>query len=362
MPKCLWFIIFIMTTNFNHWFWKCVKGWAIVFFVSSCAGDREEPVLTFPKPPHFPSPTYNLALNPVSKAGFELGRALFYEPMFSRDNSVSCGSCHQQSAAFTHHGHAFSHGIDDKIGTRNAPPIMNLAWSRFFMWDGGIFDLDLLPIAPVTNPVEMDESMDNVLSKLRKSSKYKAMFQKAFGDDSISLVRTMKAMSQFMLLCVSAESPYDFWKQGKGSLSTDELQGMQLVQTKCNPCHESELFTDGSFRNNGIGIGRGSIDLGRYKITLQETDKFRFKVPSLRNLEYTAPYMHDGRFLTLEAVLNHYSSGIKESPTLDPILFQDGSLGIALSSEEKKQILAFLHTLNDPKFLKNESLSEFSNP
>lgn len=342
------------------------KGFAYGFFFTlmlSCSDKKEEnarpkPQIRFEKPAHFPDPAYDMSSNPVTQAGFELGRALFYEPMFSRDNSISCGSCHQQSAGFTHHGHALSHGIDDKIGFRNAQPVMNLAWGKSFMWDGGVISLDLFPPAPVANPVEMDESMANVLQKLRLSNRYPNMYQKAFGDTSISFARTVKAMSQFMLMCISAESPYDLWRTGKGILSNEEKEGYELVKSKCGNCHSGELFTDESFRNNGIGNGRGRNDYGRESITLQATDKYKFKVPTLRNLGFTAPYMHDGRFLTLDAVLNHYSSGVKNTPNLDFSLVKVGVLGIPLSPSEKQKILAFLNSLNDENFRKKTELSE----
>lgn len=342
-----------------------LMGLALVLVVFSCReNDSDQPdpepekKVEFVKPPHFPEPLYNLSTNPVTKAGFELGRALFYEPMFSRDNSISCGSCHLQSSAFTQHGHSLSHGIDDRIGFRNSQPIMNLAWHKTFMWDGGVINLDLFPPAPVHNPVEMDETMNNVLKKLRNSGKYGAMYQKAFGTDSINFARTVQAMSQFMLMCTSADSPYDQWRLGKGSLSQEAQEGYELVKSKCGNCHAGELFTDDSFRNNGIGNGRGRVDFGRYHITLNEEDKFKFKVPSLRNLTLTAPYMHDGRFFTLEAVLDHYSSGVKITQNLDSSLVKNGSPGIALSPDEKSKIITFLRQLDDKTFQTRPDLSE----
>jgi cytochrome c peroxidase len=342
------------------------KGLACCFFFPmlwSCQDKKEEnaqpkPQIRFEKPAHFPEPAYDLSSNPITQAGFELGRALFYEPMFSRDNTISCGSCHQQSAGFTHHGHALSHGIDDKIGFRNAQPVMNLAWGKSFMWDGGVINLDLFPPAPVANPVEMDESMANVLKKLRHSGRYLNLYNKAFGDTSISFARTVKAMSQFMLMCISAESPYDLWRLGKGTLSHEQQEGYELVKSKCGICHSGELFTDESFRNNGLGDGRGRKDFGRESITLQATDKYKFKVPTLRNLGFTAPYMHDGRFLTLEAVLDHYIGGVKNTPNLDSALVQNGALGIAINPPEKQKIIAFLNSLNDENFRKKTELGE----
>jgi cytochrome c peroxidase len=317
-----------------------------------------EPFLGFQKPANFPEPVYHFNTNPVTQAGFELGRKLFYEPRLSRNNTVSCGSCHIQAAAFTHHGHDVSHGIDDRLGKRNSPPIMNLAWNPSYMWDGGIFDLDLQPIAPITAHEEMDESVENVLAKLQAHPEYPALFQKAFGSSEITSARFLKALSQFMLLCISSNSKYDSVQRNEGAVFTAlENQGYTLFQQKCSSCHTEPLFTDHSFRNNGIGVGFNG-DAGRYDITLQDADKYKFKVPSLRNLQYTAPYMHDGRYYTLEAVLDQYSGNVLHSATLDPLLQQNGVLGIPLRTTEKSALLAFLQTLNDKAFITNTMLAE----
>ncbi len=336
-----------------------------ILMVVSLAACRKEimedviaPFLGFQKPANFPEPVYHFNTNAVTQAGFELGRKLFYEPSLSRNNMISCGSCHIQASAFTHHGHDVSHGIDDRLGKRNSPPIMNLAWNPSYMWDGGVFDLDLQPIAPITAHEEMDESVDNVLAKLRTHPEYPGLFQKAFGSSEITSATFLKALSQFMVMCVSSNSKYDKVQRNEGETFTAlESQGYQVFQQKCSSCHTEPLFTDHTFRNNGIGIGFNG-DLGRYDITLQDSDKYRFKVPSLRNLQYTAPYMHDGRYYTLEAVLDQYSGNVQHSPTLDPLLQQNGVLGIPLSTAEKSALLAFLQTLNDKDFITNTMLAE----
>ncbi|GAA4340915.1 hypothetical protein GCM10023184_38950 [Flaviaesturariibacter amylovorans] len=230
---------------------------------------------------------------------------------------------------------------------------MNLAWSPTFMWDGGIFDLDFQPIAPITNHVEMDESIDNILVKLRSHPDYPALFKKAFGSDEISTARTMKALSQFMVMCVSADARYDSVVRGLSAFSPIEEAGYAIFKQKCASCHKEPLFTDHSFRNNGLAIGLNG-DEGRAEVTLNPSDRFRFKVPSLRNVEFTAPYMHDGRFVTLDAVLNHYAGGVQQTPNVDSLVRN----GIALTPEEKTNLLAFLRTLSDRKFLANQSLSE----
>jgi cytochrome c peroxidase len=335
----------------------------IIFIITvllwSCKPESEPEDIRFVQPSNFPEPAYGLKKNPVTTAGFELGRALFYDPILSRDGSISCGSCHQQSAAFTHHGHDLSHGIDDQLGERNSPPIMNLAWHTTFFWDGGVHDLDLQPIAPIENPVEMDEDLKKAVEKIRSSSKYAPMFKAAFGNTEVTTDRMLKAMSQFMLMCISSNSRYDKYvrKEAGGELSATELVGMQVFQQKCASCHKGELFSDFSFRNNGLSHDYNK-DRGRYRITLNDEDDYKFKVPSLRNVANTAPYMHDGRFYTLDEVLTHYTLGLRDQATLDPLLKQNGKLGIELSTDEKEQIKAFLKTLTDDQFIRDRRFSE----
>jgi cytochrome c peroxidase len=314
--------------------------------------------IAFPQPKNFPEPVYNLASNPLTQEGFELGRKLFYEVKFSRDNSISCGSCHLQANAFTHHGHDVSHGIDDRVGTRNSPSIQNLAWSKSFFWDGGVFNLDLQPLAPIENPVEMDEKLPVVLEKLRKDPAYPPLFNRAFGSTEINTNRVLKAMSQFMLMCVSANSKYDAYVRNGGSLTVEEMKGLSTFQQKCSGCHSTDLFTDEKFHNNGLTPSLVD-DKGRFFITLQEKDNYSFKTPSLRNVALTGPYMHDGRFRTLDAALEHYNSGVMFSPTLDQALQTNpGQPGIRLNAEEKKNIIAFLNTLTDNNFIRDPKLSE----
>jgi cytochrome c peroxidase len=332
--------------------------YVILFLALVLTGFSEIGYLSFNKPRNFPEPVYDIIHNPITKDGFELGRQLFYETALSRDNTISCGNCHVQSSGFTQHGHDLSHGIDDKLGTRNSPPIMNLAWSKSFMWDGGVFHLNLFPLSPITNPVEMDEKMENVLAKLRANSRYREKFQAAYGDSAVTGKRVFDALTQFMLMCVSSDSKYDSVIRKSGPKFTDtELKGYKLFQKNCASCHAEPLFTDGSFRNNGLDHTY-NLDSGRQGITLDENDRFKFKVPSLRNNAYTAPYMHDGRFTTLDQVIDHYASGIKNSHTLDPLLRKKGSIGISLAAEEKVALKAFLKTLNDKYFITREDLSE----
>lgn len=316
--------------------------------------------IEFKVPANFPQPVYDLSKNPITKEGFELGRTLFYDGMLSRDGSISCGFCHQQNSAFTQHAHDLSHGIDDKLTMRNALPIQNLAWQKEFFWDGGVFHLDLFAVSPIENENEMNEVLSNVLGKLRNHKTYPILFEAAFGTPEITTDRFLKALSQFELMCISADSKYDKYSREEGmTLSSDELAGMEIFKAKCASCHQGELFTDLSYRNNGLPIGNAE-DTGRHRITLNEEDKYKFKVPSLRNVTETTPYMHDGRFRTLEAVLDHYTTKVQDSPTLDPLLKQNGRLGIDLNATEKQQIIAFLKTLTDEVFLSKKELSEFN--
>lgn len=312
----------------------------------------------FTRPTNFPSPVYDVNKNPVTKSKFELGRMLFYETALSKDNTISCGSCHIQSAGFTQHGHDVSHGIDDRLGSRNSPPIMNLAWSKSFFWDGGVFNLDLQPITPITNPVEMDEKMENVLLKLRSKPEYISKFKEAFGTGLISGTDLFKALSSYMVMCISSDSKYDSVVRKSGATFTkEENAGLILFRKDCAGCHKEPLFTDGSFRYNGLDYTHNN-DSGRVAITLDPKDRYCFKVPSLRNLSFTAPYMHDGRFNTIAEVLNHYSDGIHMRPNLDPLLIKNGKPGIPLSKRDKDNLTAFLKTLDDTKFITRTDLSE----
>lgn len=329
---------------------------ATVLVIGICACSKEvmDSFSGFQKPGNFPEPIYHFTNNAITKAKFELGRKLFYEPRFSRDNTISCGTCHIQSAGFTHHGHDVSHGIADRLGKRNSPPIMNMAWRKDFFWDGGVFDLDFQPVVPITNPVEMDETIENVIEKLQVHAEYPKLFKNAFGSPEIDTERIMKALSQFMVMVISSNSKYDKVMRKEGEIFTaQEERGYQLFQQHCSNCHKEPLFTDESFRNNGIGVGYNN-DQGRYEITLNEKDLYTFKVPSLRNLTYTSPYMHDGRFIKLDAVLDNYAENIRYSPNLDPLLQN----GIPLTPGDRQDILVFLKTLDDPGFVTDKRFAE----
>ena len=204
-------------------------------------------------PSNFPQPVYDLSVNPLTEEGIALGKMLFYDPILSRNNTISCGFCHQQPAAFTHHGHDVSHGIDDKLGRRNSLPIQNLIWYKNFFWDGGVHNLDLVPLNAISNPVEMDEDTQNLMTKLEGQQRYKDRFKLAFGSEEINSMRFLQALSQFLATMVSANSPYDKYIRQEGfQFNSDQLEGHALFKQHCSPCHASDLFTDQSFRNNGF--------------------------------------------------------------------------------------------------------------
>lgn len=300
-------------------------------------------------PSDFPALKYNLENNPWTEKGFELGRSLFYDPIFSRDNSVACGDCHQPFTAFADPAHGLSVGIEGRIGIRNAPMIANMGYLEKFFWDGGVGHLDFVPVNAIENPLEMDENIIQVLHKLNQDESYKKRFKEVFGVEEIQSQQVFFAFSQFMLRLVSDQSPYDAFRRNQRVATEDEIAGAQLFETHCASCHEGVLFTDQSFRNNGLDSSFEN-DLGRARITELEQDEGLFRVPSLRNVELTAPYMHDGRFASLEVVLDHYSDGIVSSASLDENLPVGG---FQFTEKEREQIIEFLTSLTDRAFVSN---------
>ncbi|MFV0224653.1 c-type cytochrome [Empedobacter falsenii] len=336
-----------------------------IFILFSCNDDDidygqivDEPYqLEFPS--YFPQLTFDTDKYPLTKNGVELGKKLFYEGRLSRNNTISCAFCHIQEDAFTHHRHPVSHGIDDRVGIRNAPPIQNLAFLNRFMWDGVIHDLAQQPISPITAEEEMDSTFPEIIKKLSDDANYRNMFRNAFGDDQINANRILSALGQFMASVVSKDSRYDQFLRKEINLTETEGKGLQLFQQKCSNCHKGALLTDESFRNTGMYYNKQHKDGGLYRVTLDSADFMKFRVPSLRNIEMTKPYMHDGRFYSLEAVLDFYSDGVQNNQHLDPQLKQNDQIGIPMTDQEKKAIIAFLKTLNDYSFIHNPAYAEF---
>jgi len=304
-------------------------------------------------PKNWPKPAYNFSKNPLTEEGFQLGRHLFYDPILSRDNTISCASCHLQQTGFTHVDHDLSHGIEGKIGTRNSATLMNLAWSTHFMWDGGINHLEVQPLAPIESEVEMDETLENIVKKLQNSKKYQLLFEKAFGTKKITGQLTLKALAQFVVMLKTDNSKYDKVIRKEVNFTAQEQKGYTLFKQNCASCHTEPLFTNNSFENNGLEIDTTLNDFGRRKITNNSKDKLKFKVPTLRNIQFTFPYMHDGRFSTLTEVVKHYNTGIHQSETLSLKLVKP----MNLSDNERVDLVTFLKTLTDEEFLFNPRFS-----
>jgi cytochrome c peroxidase len=328
-------------------------GFGILFFgIYSFSKWYSTPIyLDIPK--DWPKPVYDFSKNPLTEEGFQLGRNLFYDPILSRDNTISCASCHLQQTGFTHVDHDLSHGIEGRIGIRNSMTLMNLAWSKAFMWDGGVNHLEVQFIHPITSEVEMDETMENVVKKLQELPKYQELYKKAFGTNKITGQLTLKALSQFVVMLTTSNSKYDKVVRKEEKFTEMEQKGYNLFKQHCASCHKEPLFTSDIFENNGLAIDTTLNDFGRMRITQNVKDKQKFKVPTLRNAQFTFPYMHDGRFKTLNDVIKHYNSGIIKSKTLSKQLKKP----MNLYDDERTELVAFLKTLTDKEFLFNPRFS-----
>ena len=303
----------------------------------------------FTIPKGWPKPVYDFSHNPLTQNKISLGRALFYDPILSKDNTISCASCHSPFTAFAHVDHALSHGIADRIGKRNAPVLVNLAWQTSFMWDGAITSLDEQPLRPISHPDEMGSKMEEVIDQLNQSPLYRELFYEAYSDSTITKERMMLSLSQFLLTLVSAHSKYDSVMRKEASFTRQEKKGYQLFKKNCASCHREPLFTDFSYQKNGLPINAVLNDKGRMSQTGNSDDSLKFKVPTLRNIEFSFPYMHDGRFAKLSGVLNFYSTISADNENVSGKLKN----GIKLTSDEKVDLLSFLLTLTDKQFLFN---------
>ncbi len=338
--------------------------------VSACTPQQEpdqEPqvrILELQVPANFPEPEKVMAGYPLSEEGVELGRKLFYDTRLSGSNTISCASCHQQQLAFTD-GVALNKGAAGTPLLRHSPGLANLAWMNGTFWDGGAKNLESQAFGPITAPDEMNQNLQELVSELTAVPDYVASFRLIFQDE-IKPAYIARALAQFQRTLISANSRYDKYvrQEPGGKMSELELKGLTLVQQKCGSCHAGDLFTDNGYHNNGLDSDFSNhsyegIFQGRYRITHHPADVGKFKTPTLRNVLVTAPYMHDGRFATLEEVLRHYSQGIRASPTVAAAVMQgaEGVAGIPLSVEEKQAIIAFLETLTDYEFIQNEKFS-----
>lgn len=312
--------------------------------------------IKFSIPKGWPKPQVNIfKSNPLTEEGFQLGRRLFYDTRLSKDSSVSCGSCHQQFAAFCTYDHDFSHGINNAFTNRNAPALFNVAWMNGLHWDGGINHIEVQPLAPITAANEMGEVLDMVLKKLKNDTAYIRLFYMAFGDKTINSQRLLKSLAQFTGSLLSCNSKYDKVKRGEAAFNASEQKGYEVFKSNCNSCHTEPLFTDNSYRNNGLKLNEKLQDYGRMRITQQAADSLKFKVPTLRNISLTAPYMHDGRLYTLSQVIEHYRVGINQAqPTLDNRLKNR----ITISEQEKLDLKSFLLSLTDEVFIKDKRFEQ----
>ncbi len=320
----------------------------------------------FITPQGFPQP-FLPSSNPLTVEGIELGRRLFYEPLLSGDGTQACADCHSLSFALVDSNKQFSTGITGAIGNRNSMPLFNLAWNfnNKFFWDGRAISLEEQGFAPVTNPIEMNNTWPNAVASLQAHPTYPNLFNKAFGTSVIDSVLVVKAIAQFEHTLISSDSKFDRYLKGQQALTPAEIRGFDLFthdrnvpfQTggaDCFHCHGSAgnlLMTDNDFHNNGLDST--FTDLGLGLITGFSYDNGKFKTPSLRNLSFTAPYMHDGRFTTLDEVIDHYSEGLVHSSTIDPLMKNVSYGGVQLNPSEKADLKAFLLTLDDYTFITN---------
>ena len=364
-----------MTSFFHKNKWTLLLTSSMVIAVSACRKDPELGPLTatpyfFEYPEmmqQYLSPIQVPAQNPMTNEGVELGRKLFFDERLSATNTQSCGSCHIPAASFSDTV-AFSKGINGIVGNRNAMPLINLGWASHLFWDGRAAGIENQVFEPVRNPVEMHSSWPEVASKLQQDELYVAAFEQVFGTNIIDSTLVSKAISQFLRTLISGNSPFDkYLKTGvSGWNPTAEATAYEgftifMDETKgdCFHCHGdafNPLWTDNAFHNNGLDAG--FADNARGVITGNAFDNGKFKTPTLRNLAFTAPYMHDGRFQTLQQVINHYSQELVNSPTIDPLMKHIGTGGSQMNPGDKQKLFMFLIALSDSSFVQNPAFQD----
>jgi cytochrome c peroxidase len=314
-------------------FWVGAAG---LVLAASCRPEapkwQPSPSVAVEQPLHFPPRAAWSAGAEPSEASVRLGELLFNDPALSADGQVSCASCHRREGAFSDPGMPVSVGVEGRLGRRNSPPIQNLAWTPYFMWDGGINHLEVLPLAPITNPAEHDLSLWDFVR--RAELRYPNELWDAFGTDSATSQLVMRALAHYMMTLVSSNAPYDQIARGEREWTPAELQGKALFDAHCAGCHAGPLQTTWGFAYHGTPPTTPA-DSGRFKVSLRPEDMGLMRIPSLRNWAFTAPYLHDGRFATLEAVL----------------VDMQQATGTAFSPTETSSLLAFLGSLNDSSYV-----------
>ncbi|MBL0052738.1 MAG: cytochrome-c peroxidase [Bacteroidetes bacterium] len=316
-------------------------------FIVACQKDPaiEEPedeVITLQVPKGFPYPKIPDDNQPTRNR-IDLGKKIFFDPILSRDSTISCGSCHLTDKKFTD-GLQFSVGIGGKLTTRNSMTILNTAYQPNMFWDGGVPSLEQQVLAPIENPLEMDFDINKVVVRLNSNAEYVQLFEKAYKMPP-SVYTLTRAIACYERSLFSGESRYDeyLYEKNTAALTPSEINGMNIFfgeQGECFHCHGEFNFTDYSFKNNGLYLNYA--DSGRARITALPSDVGKFKVPSLRNIELTAPYMHDGSLATLTDVIEHYNSGGKAHPNKSGLIQP-----LNLSAQEKQDIINFLNALTD---------------
>lgn len=333
----------------------------LAFFISACKKTAADlpynpTYINLAFPSGWPVPPVDIfANNRLTEEGFQLGKKLFYDGRLSKDGNYPCSSCHEQYAAFVTYDHDFSHGINNSFTYRNAPGLFNLAWMTKQHWDGGVDNLEAVPNVHITAANEMGETISSVINKLKVDTAYPRLFQAAFGTFEINSGLMAKALAQFTGSIVSFNSKYDKVKRGEASFTGPEQNGYNFFKTNCETCHKEPLFTDNSFRNNGLAVNPFLNDFGRMRVTNDRNDSLKFKVPSLRNVLLTFPYMHDGRIYSLGQTIDHYSSGIiTTQPTLDSLLRNR----IVITTNQKNDLIYFLNTLTDTTMTKSPRFAQ----
>jgi cytochrome c peroxidase len=308
--------------------------------------------------------------NPLTVERVDLGKKLFFDKRMSFNNRQSCADCHSPDKGFTD-GRRLSRGAEGESGTRNAMALYNLAWKNTFFWDGRADSLRQQVLQPIQNPLEMHQTLTNLVVKLAGSTNddYPALFTAAFGSPEITTEKISLALENYLLTLTSFDSKFDHVMSGDEKFTPQEQRGFELFSTEYDPrrgqygadcfhCHGGPLFQSQSFANNGLDDAFS--DIGRAKVTGRSSDTGKFAVPSLRNVALTAPYMHDGRFQTLEEAVEHYCTGVKRSATLDPNLARHPDGGVPLSDDDKKALVAFLKTLTDENLLQLSSSNDLA--